>query len=65
VPSERQQSIEHCEWVLCLVACCMHHATEWIIIGAFVGFSHIFLLGISIFKGLNARRLYKSFGFKG
>jgi hypothetical protein len=25
----------------------------------------IFLLGILIFKGLNARRLYKSFGVKG
>jgi hypothetical protein len=32
---------------------------------AFVGFSRIFLLGILIFKGLTARRLYKSFGFKG
>jgi hypothetical protein len=31
----------------------------------FVGFSRIFLLGIWIFKGLTARRLYKSFGFKG
>jgi hypothetical protein len=31
----------------------------------FVGFSHIFLLGILIFKGLTARRLYKSFGVKG
>jgi hypothetical protein len=28
-------------------------------------FSHIFLLGILIFKGPNARRLYKSFGVKG
>jgi hypothetical protein len=36
-----------------------------IIIGVFVGFSRIFLLGIVIFKGLIARRLYKSFGFKG
>jgi hypothetical protein len=27
--------------------------------------SHIFLLGILIFKGLTARRLYKSFGIKG
>jgi hypothetical protein len=27
--------------------------------------SRIFLLGILIFKGLNARRLYKSFGVKG
>jgi hypothetical protein len=31
----------------------------------FVGFSRIFLLGILIFKGLNAGRLYKSFGVKG
>jgi hypothetical protein len=31
----------------------------------FVGFSRIVLLGILIFKGLNARRLYKSFGVKG
>jgi hypothetical protein len=31
----------------------------------FVGFSHIFLLRILIFKGLTARRLYKSFGVKG
>jgi hypothetical protein len=35
------------------------------IIGVFVGFSRIFLLGILIFKGLTARRLYKSFDFKG
>jgi hypothetical protein len=34
-------------------------------IGVFVGFSRIFLLGILIFKGLTARRLYKSFGVKG
>jgi hypothetical protein len=34
-------------------------------IGVFVGFSHIFLLGILIFKGLTARRLYKSFDVKG
>jgi hypothetical protein len=34
-------------------------------IGAFVGFSRIFLLRILIFKGLTARRFYKSFGFKG
>jgi hypothetical protein len=27
--------------------------------GVFVGFSRIFLLGILIFKGLIARRLYK------
>jgi hypothetical protein len=32
---------------------------------AFVGFSRIFLLGILIFKGLTARRFYKSFGVKG
>jgi hypothetical protein len=31
----------------------------------FVGFSRIFLLGILIYKGLTARRLYKSFGVKG
>jgi hypothetical membrane protein len=37
---------------------------EWIIV-AFIGFSSIFLLGIVIFKGLTARRLYKSFGVKG
>jgi hypothetical protein len=29
------------------------------------GISHIFLLVILIFKGLTARRLYKSFGVKG
>jgi hypothetical protein len=34
-------------------------------IGVFVGFSSIFLLGILIFKGLTARRLYKSFGSRG
>jgi hypothetical protein len=28
-------------------------------------FLHSFLLGILIFKGLTARRLYKSFGIKG
>jgi hypothetical protein len=28
-------------------------------------FSRIFLLGILTFKGLTARRLYKSFGVKG
>jgi hypothetical protein len=33
--------------------------------GVFVGFSCIFLLGILIFKGLTARRLYKSFDVKG
>jgi hypothetical protein len=33
--------------------------------GVFVGFSHIFLLGISIFKGLTVQCLYKSFGIKG
>jgi hypothetical protein len=32
---------------------------------SFVGFSCIFLLGILIFKGLTARRLYNSFGVKG
>jgi hypothetical protein len=32
---------------------------------AFVGFSRIFLLGILIFKGITARRVYKSFGAKG
>jgi hypothetical protein len=31
----------------------------------FVGFSRIFLLGILIFKGLIARRIYKSFGVNG
>jgi hypothetical protein len=30
-----------------------------------VGFSRMLLLGILIFKGLIARRLYKSFGVKG
>jgi hypothetical protein len=30
-----------------------------------VDFSHMFLLGILIFKGLTVRRLYKSFGIKG
>jgi hypothetical protein len=34
-------------------------------IGVFVGFSCIFLLESLIFKGLTARRLYKSFGVKG
>jgi hypothetical protein len=34
-------------------------------IGVFVGFSHMFLLGILMFKGLTARHLYKSFGVKG
>jgi hypothetical protein len=33
-------------------------------IGVFVGSSRIFVLGILIFKGLTARRLYKSFGVK-
>jgi hypothetical protein len=28
-------------------------------------FSRIYVLGILIFKGLTARRLYKSFGVKG
>jgi hypothetical protein len=36
-----------------------------LIIDVFVGFSRIFLLEILIFKGLTARRLYKSFGVKG
>jgi hypothetical protein len=35
------------------------------IIGVFVGFSCIILLGILIFKGLTVRRFYKSFGDKG
>jgi hypothetical protein len=34
-------------------------------IGVFVGFSRIFLLGILIFKGLTARPLCKLFGVKG
>jgi hypothetical protein len=34
-------------------------------IGVFVVFSRIFLLGILIFKGLTARRLFKLFGVKG
>jgi hypothetical protein len=34
-------------------------------IGVFVGFSRIFVLGILIFKGLTARRLYKTSGVKG
>jgi hypothetical protein len=34
-------------------------------IGVFVGFSRIFLLGILILKVLTARCLYKSFGVKG
>jgi hypothetical protein len=34
------------------------------VIGVFVGFSRIFLLGILIIKGLTPRRLYKSFGVK-
>jgi hypothetical protein len=36
-----------------------------VIIGILSGFSCIFLLVILIFKGLTARRLYKSFGVKG
>jgi hypothetical protein len=35
------------------------------VVRVFVGFSRIFLLGILIFKRLNARRVYKSFGVKG
>jgi hypothetical protein len=31
----------------------------------FVGFSRIYLLGILTFKGLTARRLFKSFVVKG
>jgi hypothetical protein len=31
----------------------------------FVGFLHIFLLTILIFKGLTPQRLYKTFGIKG
>jgi hypothetical protein len=34
-------------------------------IGVFVGFSRIILLGILSIKGLTTRRLYKSFDFKG
>jgi hypothetical protein len=34
-------------------------------IGVFVGFSRIFLLGILIFKGFTVCRLYKLFGVKG
>jgi hypothetical protein len=34
-------------------------------VGAFVGFSRIFLLGILIFKGLTARRLRKCSALKG
>jgi hypothetical protein len=34
-------------------------------INLFVGVSRILLLGILIFKGLTARRLYRSFGVKG
>jgi hypothetical protein len=34
-------------------------------IGVFVDFSRIFLLGILIFKGLTVLRLCKSFGVKG
>jgi hypothetical protein len=30
-----------------------------------IGFSHILLMRILIFKELTSRRLYKSFGFKG
>jgi hypothetical protein len=48
----------------CLVTWCVR-TTSLDIIGVFVDFSRIFLLGILIFKGLTARRLYKSFGVKG
>jgi hypothetical protein len=34
------------------------------VIVVFVGSSHTFLLGILIFKGLTAGRLYKTFGVK-
>jgi hypothetical protein len=43
----------------------MHSLIFYSPIGVFVGFSCIFLLRILIFKGLNARRLYMSFGVKG
>jgi hypothetical protein len=43
----------------------IHNSQTELIIVAFVGFSRIFLLGILIFKGLTARRLYKSFDVKG
>jgi hypothetical protein len=33
--------------------------------GVFVGFSHMFLLGILIFKGLTVWRFYKSSDIKG
>jgi hypothetical protein len=36
-----------------------------IIIGVFVGFSCIFLLGILTFKGLTVQCLYKLFSIKG
>jgi hypothetical protein len=42
----------------------INQLTERIIL-AFICFSRIFLLGILIFKGLTARRRYKSFGVKG
>jgi hypothetical protein len=45
------------------VAATMHNKLNECV--AFVGFSSICLLGILIFKELTARRLYKSFGFKG
>jgi hypothetical protein len=50
--------------VLCLVMWC---APRTIInkLNEFVGFSCLFLLVILIFKGLTARRLYKSFDDKG
>jgi hypothetical protein len=43
--------------VLCLVTWCVAWCVCWL-------FTHIFT-GILIFKGLIARRLYKSFGVKG
>jgi hypothetical protein len=43
----------------------IHNLKTERIIGVFVGFSRMFLLGVLIFKGLTARSLYKSFGDKG
>jgi hypothetical protein len=40
-------------------------AYDFIELGLYVGSSRIFLLGILIFKGLTARRLFMSFGVKG
>jgi hypothetical protein len=44
---------------------CHLQGASFILMSVFVGFSRIFLLRILIFKGLTARRLYKSFGIKG